>query len=113
MTYKNVFPSPEESGSRFVRSKKTGKMVDNPELNMIPDPTHSLPDPSHSLDKEDWKPSEVPTWRRILLTMALKELRVEDMPDALLDTFIWKVLEADRAEVEEIFSRVSNDYRRT
>lgn len=106
MTYKNVFPNPEDSGSRFVRSTKTGKMVEKPEYNLVPDPTHSL-------DEHEWTPSNVPTWRRILLTMALKELRVEDMPDALLDTFIWKVLEAPKEEVEEIFSRVSNDYRRT
>lgn len=53
------------------------------------------------------------TWRHLLLTHVIRDLRCEDMPLALLDALIALILHAeDKTAIHDMLDKVQLDYRR-
>lgn len=101
MDYKDLpFPPPEESGSRYVRQQTKSPAKHDPSYNFT----------SYAMDPPEGR---LETWRRLLLIAAIQSLRVEDMPELLLDQVIERVLyDENRVSLHQWLDTIGYDWSR-
>lgn len=98
--YKDWFPPPEESGSRFPAQRRW--RTEDPKAekwNEHDGRFDGLPEES----------AKVATWRRLLLSDMVRGMKVHDMSPLLLDQAIDKILTASHEEILRYFSLLKED----